>query len=174
MIAPDLRTIFDIAPAVEGACKSLFAEQQPAIFGFCQREFDQAGINADTGQATRVELPAERVDIQLTLGQWTGRWAVDSAGAFYHGAWNYTLRFDVRTDAYPDDPHAHDRMVSTIRALMQVGAGNFGNDRLPYHCLVTIDEQSAAPSISVEDDQDISPMLFTGILSIRSGAIPAA
>lgn len=171
--APDIPTLFDVATAVETAVKSLLAQQDPPIVAFMQRECD---VPSPDDPAERVPLPSERVDIQFTLGAWTGHWAVDRAGKLRHGAWAYTLQLNVSTDAQPTDPAAHGRRVGLLRALFQSPSFDelLGEDVLPFHCLASCDHQTAAPQVNIEQDTDVSPLVFTGVVSIRSGVWPLA
>lgn len=172
MPAPDYTTLFDIAPAIERAMQTLLGEQLATHPAFIQRETEN--------------LPAERIDVQFALGAWTGHWGVtketDPRKRLMHAAWNYELRFSVHSrrlqpnnagQPIAADDELHARAVARIRELMQPGFGGLSSSLLPFHHLASIDETSAPPQVSVEDELDISTLSFNGIVVIRSDAWPA-
>ncbi|MES2569599.1 MAG: hypothetical protein V4710_06040 [Verrucomicrobiota bacterium] len=169
MPAPDYKTLHDIAPAVERAVQSLLAAQVPPVLVFRQRQKSVNGVDPETSEAPPETLPAVRVDIKFTQGQWTGRWGVDRAGEMRHNGWSYSLQLDVRTNAYATDPAEHDRMVSIVSSLR---ANDFTRELLPYHGMATMDMGSKDTGADKENDQDVTPIYFHGLVVIRPDAWP--
>lgn len=173
--APDFPTLYDFSTAIETAFQELLASL--SVPAFIQRQ--QSTIDPETG--AQVDLPEERVDIQLTMGSWTGRWGVTNQPntlwgqpLLAHSAWNYTLRFNCLSNRICTDPGRIAAMAAQIRLLIGILLGGQITDSaiLPYHALVSINEQTDTPQVSVEDDQDICRLVFTGELVIRSDAWP--
>jgi hypothetical protein len=157
MQAPDLATLQLIQPEVDLA---LQPRLDPILQAFTQRQAD--------------DLPGNRVDIMMTVGQWTGRWGVRTNGILAHSAWRYNLTLAVSTKrAAADDPPAadiHGPAVAQIRAACIAAAADPAF--LRYHTLVELNEQIGTERVVTEDDLDCSAIVFTGQVVIREDAWP--
>lgn len=157
MAAPDYETIFDVEDQVESACKRVL-ERDYLFKAFTQFE-------------TR-DLPDERVDIQLKLGASQGHKGFYAPGRAVRDAWNATLTFAVWTERKEGKRTLHGRRRARIRMACEYFLDKFKESELPYHALSSITHRASDPSVSVEDDLDVSVLTYDLIVSVRTDAWP--
>jgi hypothetical protein len=156
MSAPDLQTLYAVETQVEGAWKQVLAGL--GIDAFTQRETEN--------------LPIPRVDVQCSLGDFTGHRGEMMPGVFTLDAWNATIGFEVVTKRVQNQPALHAETLAKVRMAAAYYANNFTQEVLPYHSLVYIQEQSTSPQIEADDDTDRSILNFSAIVCIRTNAWP--
>lgn len=168
MSAPDLETIYDFEGAVEPAAKAVLQSY---------------GLKAFTQMET-TELPKERVDVQLLVGAPTGHKGIVSQEPFRMAddTWAAQLVFNIWTERFPldgagqpvaADPRHHGRMRARVRMACEVFIDRFTEAVMPFHVLKTIKQQDTDPTVNLEDDLDVSALIFTCLLAVRTGAWPA-
>jgi len=157
MAAPNLAALFNIEPAVESALRSRLTALLPALPAFIQRD-------------TR-ELPARFVAIQFTTGADTGRIHQIADGTFRPDSFACTLQLQIQTVRIGGRLDNHGFYRGKLRALVM--EARHDPAFLPYYVLNPFDQQSGTESIQVQDDCDLSALVFTGIIGIRPSAWPA-
>lgn len=155
-IAPNYETLFDVETAIEKAFKI---------------RLKQEGISAFT-QAEYVDLVIPRVDIQCRLGAAQGHRGRARTGEFVEDAWSAVIALQVVTKRDELEPALHGRMRGKIRWISRYFADKFGEDVLPYHCITSIRESGSTPSVSADDDADVSSIQFACVIGIRTNAWP--
>lgn len=155
MAAPDRSTLYNVAPAVEEAVRSLLVELEVCSAVYIQRETDN--------------LPDSRIDVRVEIG---GNYGLRSF------AWQAQLVVTIWTDRRDDGPAIHaQRTGGVLAALPRVPCGEhyhplFDASILPYHVINWIVPSGIAPQVSITDDLDQSEMRFDLIISVRPGAFP--
>jgi len=157
MSAPDLQTLYTVEPAVELAWKSVLAEA--GIDAYTQREIEN--------------LPIPRVDVQCTLGDFTGHRGEVQPGVFTLDAWNASITLEVVTKRVEDQPTLHAENVAKVRGAASYYANKFTEAVLPYHTLTYIQENGTTPQVGSDDDTDRSTITFSAIICIRTNAWPS-
>ena len=157
--APDLATILDVPTGIENALQQAINALPIGVSAFVQRQ--------------SVNLPKERVDIQFTLGEWSGHIQRDKAGQLRRAGWKYTLVLEISSKRDPDDGdfNRHAAIRGAVLAMMQTGA-TFGPDVFPYHVLSSVIESGITPSLSEKEAHDVSQIHYHGLVSVRSAAWP--
>jgi hypothetical protein len=172
MKADEYDQIYDQETYVEEACKKVFAGCGAPMFG----------------QGDADDLPEEHVDVVFKLGAETGHRGMVKRpsdllpkGQWARDAWNFSLEFTIYTkrmkagaDGQPVKvaKSVHRGIKATIRMGMEYFANLFTEAVLPYHTLTSIETQSADPTIILEDVLDVTVLIFSGELSVRTGAWP--
>lgn len=164
MPAPDLATIFAVADAIHPRLKLRLT---PILATYTPRE---------TGD----DLPSARIDCAFIQGAWAKHWGLDRAGELHHNVWEYRLSLEVATarpalegQPPPPDSHwldLHAKMRARIHAEILAAAKDPAF--LPWHCLASCDEAGFDATVVTTDACDISKLVFTGLVSIRSDAWP--
>jgi hypothetical protein len=157
--APDYESIFDLEEPIEAACK-LILRRDYGVKGYTQWESDD-------------DLPDERVDIQLRVGAHTGHRGPYATGLFVRDAWKGTLTFIIWTKRDPERKAVHGRTRARIRMAAEYFQGKFTAEELPYHVITSIALRDSEPSVSIEDDLDLSTVIYDVIISVREGAWPS-
>lgn len=170
MTSPDLETLFNVEPAIEGAWKKLLERDE--LKGFTSRE--------------TADLPLNRVDIQLVLGGSNGHRHIHHGRAWLD-AWAGQLTLGIVTTrravdptgefaklAAPADPlDVHNQARARIRIRAQYASDELTELVLPYHTLTKIQDAGTSPTVKTMDDCDVSEITFDCLVSIRSNAWPA-
>lgn len=163
MQATSIDDLFEIEDAVEGACKKLL---------------NSAGIDNVYVQRDDENVATPRVNVQLKLGAATGQKLPDNYGALWVAAWNASLGFQVVTKRSKEATQRHYAIRAALRRIMLQcdSRGNpvaFGEDVLPYHCVLKILDSQTVPIIQGEDDLDESELHYSITVQIRNNSFPA-
>lgn len=150
-----LATLLDVQTPVEDALKSLFEKPPKLIDVFTSRE---------TG-----DLVKTRLDVAFSLGAWSGRWLPDASGVLHHAAWAYTLQLSLFTSRQEKSRHTHGQLRGEIRARLE--AAVLRPVWVRHHTLASLNETTGTEQARTEDDLDVSAMIFTGLVTIRSDSM---
>jgi len=157
MPAPNLTALFNLEPTVERAFRARFGALLPALPALIQRE--------------TCDLPASFVSLQFTTGADTGRIHQIADGSFRPDSWACTLQLQIQTTRIKGRLDNHGFYRGKLRALVM--EARHDTAFLDYYVLNPFDQQSGTESIQVQDDCDVSAIVFTGIIGIRPSAWPA-
>jgi len=158
MAAPNLETLFNLEPAVEKAFRARFATRFAALPAYIQRE--------------ERDVAKQQLGIQFTTGDATNRIHGPLAdGSFRPDSFACTLQLQIQTVRIKGRPDSHGYFRGKLRALVM--EARHDPAFLPYYVLNPFDQQSGTESIQVQDDCDLSAIVFTGIIGIRPTAWPA-
>jgi hypothetical protein len=158
MPAPDIATLLNIPPVVEAAFQArLNGRLGTIIKTFIQR---QPG-----------DLPAQRIQVQCTLGPALNHLRPMGDGTFQRDAWPYTLTLGIFTQREKDNTDLHGVLRGRIGDL--VTALRYDATFLPWYVLSTMQPQAVTESVQVGEDSDASQLVWTGSLCIRPDAWPA-
>lgn len=157
MSAPDLATLYRVEDAVETAWQTVLEED---------------GMNAYKSMS-QDELTVPRVDVECTLGAPTGHRAEVTPGQFTLDAWQATIRCNIKTKRFEEQPELHQEWIAAVRLAGQYFQDRFGQSTLPYHTLTMLQESGTDRGVDETDDTDFSTVQWDAIVCIRSNAWPS-
>jgi hypothetical protein len=155
MSAPDLQTLFHFEDAIENCLASILTA---------------GGLTVHKQQSTD-QLATPFVALQFTPGRATQRLKCFTSTAPRYDAWEGSLRVEIVTERKKNGAN-HAVIRATIRNLFYDAQAQITTDNLPWHAVTKFYETSTSPTVSHEDNFDVSSMTWAMEFQIRSTAWP--
>jgi hypothetical protein len=163
-MAPDLKTCYDLRPAIEENCRNSFLPLFPKTF---TRRNAVADFQKDRPRVEiRATIGGQRRHLQL---------CVDNQERF--DQWDFQLRIQCVTQPVnsPDDNVLHDAFVAQVRAFCGTLAQGTWNDlaNWPYHAIAEpLMETGTEDTLKTEQGLEYSVIGFNGVIAVRETAWP--
>lgn len=154
--ASDYPTLYQIETALESAVSTLLTAQ--SVTNYAARATDTK--------------TAPYVDVQVSLGEATGRLYVDNDGLARDASFNFSLALRIVTNRNDDVTTHRDYRAKIHNVIAQYG-GNI-NGALTYHKVAEIHHSQSTPELQEDDLLDQSAMQFSGVVDIANDSWPAA
>lgn len=154
--ASDHETLYQIEGTLETAFSTLLTAQS---------------VTNHVSRATASKT-APFVDVQVSLGEATGRFTKDNDGTLRDSSFAFTLALRVVTNRL-DDATTHKTYRAKIRNVIAQYVDNV-NGALTYHAVAEMHHVQSTPEIEDENDLDVSAMQFIGVIDIKNDSWPAA
>lgn len=155
MPATNLAQLLDPCASIEKAYAGAINAQLTSLPAFVQRD--------------STALPTQYVGVQCTTGTAVHR-HLHSDDVWYDDAWPFTLQFIIHTVRVPLRPDFHGYLRGKLAAIITPLRYQTGFP--PCHVLNPMGQQSGTESVEQQDDSDISALVFTGMVGIRTSAWP--
>jgi hypothetical protein len=160
MPADNYGQIFDLESAIEAAAAAILDQ---AIL--------EAGLSAEVyTQRSEQELVWPFISAQFTPGAHNGHSVRCPDGRIREAGWSGRLAFRIETERSLSNG-AHLDLRKIVRVAMADPDTEFTGTRLPFHSMA-LTTAGSTPVVQVEDNIDVSELVFEADVFVRADAFP--